>query len=95
MSMNATRFGGIIRIQRRLSDRWISDSHDDSTPDLALASFAHFGDLSTNRLQRREAAQFASVRRLAWPGIPRVTLRADLNQILDELQCEFDALSIV
>ncbi|HMC12519.1 MAG TPA: hypothetical protein VKH44_14565 [Pirellulaceae bacterium] len=94
MSLKLHSRAGTIRIEPRPVDRADGDC-DDSTLDLLLSSFAHRDCLTDGQASRRGAIQLIASRRLSWvaPANADGVLRANLAQLLDDLQAELDQLN--
>jgi len=90
MSLAGSSVIGTIRIEPLAgqAERWVSD---DSTLEQTLASYAHCGGLDSEP----ELRIIASTRLSRWAagGEPARGVRANLAQLLDDLQSEYNELS--
>src|SRR5438552_18421735 len=67
---------------------------DDSTLELLLTSFAHRRTLADDHTPRRESTRLFDARWLNWPVTSEgdLSLRANLLQLIEELEAEFNCL---
>lgn len=99
MPLSTTPVAGLIRIEPLpLADHSNRLQHDDSTLDLLLEAFAHSEgllppDAAEERCVRLLASGRLSRLRFADRGIV-VNVRANLGQLLTDLQAEYDQLAL-
>ena len=86
-------FAGAIQIQPCTLDR-VPAPCDDSTLELLLASLAHRGSLADLSIARLDLAGRFTTRELGWQASADYdgSLRADLRQLLGDLELEFERL---
>jgi len=81
---------GTIELEPPLARR--SGCGDDSSLDGLLGGLAKYSSLSDVQIQRCDRLSFVASHRLSWRRGQSLVLQANLSQLTDDLQSEFEAL---
>src|SRR5258708_37765420 len=85
---------GTIRVERAPHGHASRPGCDDSSLELLLASFAHHAVLSDDAHEPGQPICLVATRRLNWlpASSGEVAVRANLAQLIDDLEAEFEEL---
>jgi len=94
ISMSQHSLVGKIRFESRLDEAAVASVDADSSLEGLLSSFAHRAKLELDLPRPGESACLISARRIHWSptAADDVTVRANIGQLLDDLEAEFQQL---
>jgi hypothetical protein len=94
MTLSSYPVIGTIRLEPTLAEHSVHSGCDDSSLELLLASFAHYAPLNDDSPELDKPFRLVAARRMhrlsGFGG--DVVVRANLAQLMDELQAELDQL---